>query len=189
LADEKADITAFACDRLSDGSIPVFVPLYNGRGFLAGWLVQSNQQIVASTLAWHKDAGVSALFFNEGLNQWVTVQGGLFTTTTSLAAWGSAELEVDDQAVSGASVSYSTATLSKGILSIPVNDGAGNFTPFKLTSSTGAVTVHGSGLSGNGLLIPDTAPEPGIYGWMTNSIRGVGVVHPVSVKPGNATEN
>ena len=75
LADGTA-LVALASDRLQNGVIPVFSPLYGQKGFLIGWLSLTNDQVVsASALAWHKAAGPSTGAATEGFNQWIWVQG------------------------------------------------------------------------------------------------------------------
>jgi hypothetical protein len=74
LPDQKTVITALASDRLNNGAIPVFTPLYSKKGFFSGWLTLTNQQVFSeSPLAWHKDPDSSASSFAEGFNQWVRV--------------------------------------------------------------------------------------------------------------------
>lgn len=184
LPDEKASVTALALDRVSVGYVPFFAPLYGGRGFVSGWFHQNYQQISGISIYWHKDPGASTTFFNEGINKTMDVQGGVFTTTTNLASWGSGILSVDDIDFSGSLVDFQKESLSKGTLSIPVNDGTNALAPFKLTTTTGVVTWSLSGGSGTGILVPATAPTPGIYGFVTNTVSGVGTTHSVYVRPG-----
>lgn len=183
LPDEKATVTALATDRLNNGLIPIFTPLYGTGGFLTGWLIQSNQQIVASSLVWHKKQGASATFYNDGFDQWYEAQGGLYTTTTSLSSWGTGSLKIDGEIVSSATVGFQSATLTKSALSIPVNDGTHSPAPFTVTVTTGKVSLYGAGVSGTGILIPSTAPVPGIYGFVTNKVDGVGIAHSVLALP------
>lgn len=187
LADDKAVVTALAADYLQNGTIPVFAPLYSKKGFISGWLTLTNQQALSvAALAWHKEPGASKTFFAQGFNQWVEVQGGLYTPVSDLTAWGAGSLFVDGQALAGTTLNYAGSTDAKGGLSIPVNGGQPAVAPWSLTSASGLVKLGGGGLTGSGILVPATAPEPGIYGFATNSVIGAGMVHAIASQPAAA---
>ena len=184
LSDDRTAVTALMADRLKSGEIPVFAPLYGNKGFLSGWLTVTDQQIPSSLLVWHKAAGASATYFKGGFDQWVEVQGGVYTSVTNLAQWETSELVIDGEPVLNGYVDYTHGTYSKGFLSIPVSDGQFALTPWVITAGTGAVKLNSGGVSGTGILVPITAPQPGIYGFTAKIVNGLGVVH--SVNSGNA---
>lgn len=187
LADEKAVVTALAADYLQNGTIPVFAPLYGKKGFISGWLTLTNQQALSvAALAWHKEPGASKNFFAQGFNQWVDIQGGLYSPVSDLTAWGAGSLWVDGQALAGATVNYAGGTAAKGVISIPVSGGQSSIAPWSLTAASGLVKLDGGGLTGTGILLPATAPEPGIYGFATNSVIGAGMVHAIASQPAAA---
>jgi len=184
LADQGAVITALASDLLKNGAIPVFASLYLQKGFLSGWLTLTNRQVLSeSPLAWHKEAGASTTFFAEGFDQWVSLQGGVYSSVTNLAQWGTNSLVFDGQPVEGELVDFASSTYSNGLLSIPVTEGQQVSTTWIVTSTTGLVKLSGGGLTGAGILVPSTAPSPGIYGFVTNTINGAGAVHSIESQP------
>ena len=186
LADDKAVITALATDRLKDGTIPVFAALYGNKGILSGWLVASNQQIGSSSLAWCKASGASATFFKAGLNQWVEIQGGAYRPVTNLVQWGKRELIFDDQPLLNGYVDYTNGAYSKakGTLSIPVSDGQHTPGSWGIAPTTGLVKFSmTNGLTGTGILVPDTAHAPGVYGFTTSLLNKLGSVHSVYSGP------
>jgi hypothetical protein len=186
LADPGAVITALASDRLKNGAIPVFSSLYLQKGFLSGWLILTNQQVLSeSPLAWHKEAGAGTTFFAEGFNQWVSVQGGVYTSVTNLAGWGTNSLFFDGQPLEGELVDFASSTYSNGLLSIPVTGGQQVATTWIVTATNGLVELSGGRLTGTGILVPATAPSPGVYGFVTNTINGAGAVHSIESQPGS----
>jgi hypothetical protein len=187
LADQGAVITALASDRLKNGAIPVFAPLYLQKGFLSGWLTATNEQLVSkSPLAWHKEPGASTTFFTEGFNQWINLQGGVYTSVTNLAQWGTNTLVLDGQPLEGDLVDYESSTYSNGLLSIPVIDDQQVAATWAVTSATGLVKLSADGLTGTGILVPASAPSPGIYGFITNTVGGTGAVHSIESQPVSA---
>jgi hypothetical protein len=173
LPDDKAFITAFATDRLTNGTIPVFVPLYGGKGFFSGWLVISNQQIVSrSAMAWRKDAGASATSNPSGFDSEIAVQGGIYASLTNLASWGQSELLVDGKP--RGTVHFSSSSYSKNTIAIPVADTQyPAATPWSLASRTGAMKLFNGTNAGGGILIPLTAPTPGVFGFVTETNSGL----------------
>jgi len=185
LADPGAVITALASDLLKNGAIPVFSSLYQQKGFLSGWLTLSNQQVFSEApLAWHKEAGAGKSFFAGGFNQWASVQGGLYGSVTNLTRWGTNSLVFDGQPLEGELVDFAGGTYANGLLSIPVTGDPQNATPWIVTSATGLVELSGGGLTGSGILVPEGAPSPGIYGFVTNTISEAGAVHAIEAQPG-----
>ena len=84
LNDEKAAVVVLATDRLKNGAIPVFAPLYSKQGFLSGWLTLDEQRVLSeSALAWHKEAAAGASSSPEGFSRWVFLQGDLCGASTN----------------------------------------------------------------------------------------------------------
>lgn len=189
LSDDKAIVTSLATDRLMDGRIPVFAPLYGNKGFLSGWIVQDNQLMTSSSISWSKAPGASTTYFRSGFGQTVEIFGGSYVPVTNLASWGTSPLWVDNEAVLNSSVDFSHGTYSKakGTLSISINDGHPNHqpAPWVITSATGAVKFYQDDgvVYGNGILVPGTSLYPGVYGFSAKTVSGTGAVHSISSEP------
>lgn len=183
LADDKAVITSLAADRLESGDIPVFAPLYGGKGFLSGWLTATNQQITSTSMVWRKAPGASATYYKGGFGQTVEIQGGAWRTVTNLAQWSRGDLVVDGQIISNGYADFTRGTNSKGTLLIPVSDGQHPAASWAITSATGLVKLNVAGVPGTGMLLTAPAVTPGIFGFTTNLLDGVGSVHSVNLAP------
>lgn len=183
LPDENATLTAASANYLETGMVAVFSPLYNKKGFIAGFLDVTNN-VLTGSLFWYKTPGAGTNYFPNGFFQTLDVKGGKFTPLASLPAWGVTDLSIDGTPVINGTVDFTHSLNSIAGYSITINDGT-NPGSWDIAKSTGLVTFRRNDgtVSGNGIFIPTTSSEPGVYGFSAGIESNVGVVHSVFTGP------